>query len=149
MILWGLCALSVYFSCVTDLYFWCVAGVVIFFVFALWRSVVLIKCRQKLVVDAEGIHYAEQKRRKLVWRHYYWKDVKCCYFDYEIRHSLYGSSANLLDGAVVQCEQPKFEIFIIPESVCVSFKYLYLVVDALDLGRREAAVVPCEYSRPA
>lgn len=64
IILWVLCALSVYFSCVTDLYFWCVAGVVIFFVLALWKSVVLIKCRQKLVVDAEGIHYAERKRRK-------------------------------------------------------------------------------------
>ena len=89
IILWVLCALSVYFSCVTDYYFLCVAGIVIFFVSALWKSVVLIKCRQKLVVDAEGIHYAERKRRKLVWRHYYWKDVKCCYFDYEIRHSLY------------------------------------------------------------
>lgn len=89
IMLWGLCALSVYFSCVTGYYFWCVAGVVIFFVLALWKSAVLITCRQKLVVDAEGIHYAERKWRKLVWRHYYWKDVKCCYFDYEIRRSLY------------------------------------------------------------
>ena len=89
IMLWGLCALSVYFSCVTGYYFWCVAGVVIFFVLALWKSAVLITCRQKLVVDAEGIHYAERKWRKLVWRHYCWKDVRCCYFDYEIRRSLY------------------------------------------------------------
>lgn len=89
IILWALCVLSVYFSYITNYDFWCVAGIFFFFVIALWKSVVLVTCRQKLVVDAEGIHYAERKRRKLVWRHYCWKDVRCCYFDYEIRRSLY------------------------------------------------------------
>lgn len=86
IILWVSCALCVYLSYIADYYFWCVAGVVVFFVLALCKSVVLITRRQKLVVDADGIHYAERKGRKLVWRHYYWKDVECCYFDYEIRN---------------------------------------------------------------
>ncbi|HIW43691.1 MAG TPA: hypothetical protein H9986_01535 [Candidatus Prevotella stercoripullorum] len=85
IILWALCVLSVYFSYITNYDFWCVAGIFFFFVIALWKSVVLVTCRQKLVVDAEGIHYAEREWRKLVWRHYCWKDVKCCYFNYLVR----------------------------------------------------------------
>lgn len=88
IILWALCVLSVYFSYITNYDFWCVAGIFFFFVIALWKSVVLVTCRQKLVVDAEGIHYAERKWRKLVWRHYCWKDVRCCYFNYRVSRGM-------------------------------------------------------------
>ena len=53
----------------------------------------------------------------------------------EIEDACRGSSANLLDSRVVQCEQPKLEIFVVPKTVCISLENLDFVVDTLDLCR--------------